>query len=127
VSDVLIGKVRRDLLWNGQPGPRNRNDVGRRTPLLAYVLAGPRVSEGCGLDGQHLDLASHPGRVRIAVTKTSAGDALERVMGCSLDEAYELLGGRLGRARASVPNLYPATESPPCSLSSGSRRAQKPP
>jgi integrase len=71
---VLIGKVRRGLLWNGEPGPRNRNDVARRTPLLAYVLAGPRVSEGCGIDGHHLDLASHPGRVRIAGTKTSAGD-----------------------------------------------------
>jgi hypothetical protein len=42
-------------------------------------------------------------------------DALERVMGCSLDGAYELLGGRLGRARrarVSVPNLYPATKKP---------------
>ena len=42
-------------------------------------------------------------------------DALERVIGCSLDEAYELLGGRLGRARragVSVPNLYPAEKKP---------------
>jgi integrase len=241
VSDVLIGKVRRGLLWNGEPGPRYRNDVARRTLLLAYVLAGPHVGEGCGIDGHHLDLASHPGRVRIAGTKTSAGDrsvpllpalrdalvahradfpfgpkdpvfatrnrrrntpnnvrktvlnpvveranelaadgrepiahltphsrrrtfasilavceisqrravelvghrdyeltakvyqqdidlsdefidALERVIGCSLDEAYELLGGRLWprpTGRVSVPNLYPATKSPPPSLSSG--------
>ena len=37
-------------------------------------------------------------------------------MGCSLDEAYELLGGRLGRARnrrVSVPNLYSATKTAP--------------
>jgi hypothetical protein len=36
-------------------------------------------------------------------------DALERVMGCSLDEAYELFGGRLGRRRrdrVSVPNRH---------------------
>jgi integrase len=62
------------LIWSGEPGPRNRNDVARRAPLLLYVLAGPRVSEGCGVDGHHLDLSSHPGRVRIAGTKTSAGD-----------------------------------------------------
>ena len=39
-------------------------------------------------------------------------DALERVIGCSLYEAYELLGGRLGRARrarVSVPNLHPGS------------------
>jgi integrase len=235
VSDVLIGKVRRGVVWNGEPGPRNRNDVPRRTPVLTFVLAGPRVSEGCGIDGVHLDLASHPGRLRIAGTKSSAGDrwvpllpalrdalithradfpfgagdpvfvtrngrrntpnnvrktilnpavaranelleadgrepiahltphslrrtfasilavceisqrravtlvghrdyeltarvyqqdidlsdesmyALERVMGCSLDEAYELLGGRLGRARSrrvSVRNLYDYEKNP---------------
>jgi integrase len=74
VSDVLIGRVRRGLVWYGEPGPRHRNDVPRRTPLLTYALAGPRVSEGCGIDGVHLDLASHPGRLRIAGTKSSAGD-----------------------------------------------------
>ncbi len=74
MSDVLIGKVRHGLLWAGEPGPRNRNDVPRRTPLLTYVLAGPRVSEGCGIDGVHLEPAGRPGRLRIAGTKTSAGD-----------------------------------------------------
>jgi integrase len=74
VSDTLVRRVRRGELWNGEPGPRNRNDVARRAPLLFYALAGARVEEGVGVDGRHLDLASHPGTVHIAGTKTSAGD-----------------------------------------------------
>jgi integrase len=67
VSDTTIRKVRR-----GEIVGRRRNDIARVTPIMLYVLAGPRVSEGCDLDGIHLDLAG--GRIHIAGTKTSAGD-----------------------------------------------------
>ena len=192
VSDTLVRKVRRGELWNGEPGPRNRNDVARRAPLLFYALAGARVEEGVGVDGRHLDLASHPGMVHIAGTKTSAGDrkvpllpalrdalikrsaggdgrepipkltqhvlrrtfasilyvcevsqrraialmghadykitaqvyqqeldlsdqsidALEQVMGCSLEEAYELFRGRPRRARRGPGLLYRSCTAP---------------
>lgn len=74
VSDTLVRKVRRGELWNGEPGARNRNDVPRRVIVETLVLAGPRISELCGLDGPHLDLAG--GRVRISrsATKTDAGE-----------------------------------------------------
>jgi integrase len=69
VSDTTIRKVRR-----GEILARRRNDVARRTPLLLYILTGARVEEGCGIYGVHLELASHPGRVHIAGTKSDAGD-----------------------------------------------------
>jgi integrase len=74
VSDTLVRKVRRGELWNGEPGARNRNDVPGRVIVETLVLAGPRISELCGLDGPHLDLAG--GRVRIprSATKTDAGE-----------------------------------------------------
>src|SRR3954452_15353547 len=52
VSDTTIRKVRR-----GEILARRRNDVARVAPIALYLLAGPRVSEGCDLDGVHLDLA----------------------------------------------------------------------
>jgi integrase len=74
VSDTLIGKVRRGELWNAEPERRNRNDVPRRVIVETLILAGPRVSELCGLDGPDLDLAG--GRVRVprSATKTDAGE-----------------------------------------------------
>jgi integrase len=74
VSDTLIRKVRRGELWNGSSEPRNRNDVPRRVIAETLILAGPRVSELCGLDGPHLDIAA--GRLRIprSATKTDAGE-----------------------------------------------------
>ena len=74
VSDTLVRKVRRGELWNGEPEARNRNDVPRRVIVETLVLAGPRISELCGLDGPYLDLAG--GRVRIprSATKTDAGE-----------------------------------------------------
>ena len=62
VSDTLIGKVRRGELWNGTPAPRNRNDVPRRVVIDTLILGGLRVSELCGLDGPHVDVAG--GRLR---------------------------------------------------------------
>lgn len=67
VSDTTIRKVRR-----GEVIARRRNDIARVAPIMLYVLAGPRVSEGCDLDGIHLDLAGS--RIHVPGTKTSAGD-----------------------------------------------------
>jgi integrase len=74
VSDTLIGKVRRGELWNERAEPRNRHDVPRRIVVETLILAGPRISEFCGLSAHHLDLAA--GRLRIPrdVTKTDAGE-----------------------------------------------------
>lgn len=97
VSDTLIRKVRRGELWNGRAEPRNRNDVPRRVIVETLILAGPRISELCGLDGPHVDLGA--GRVRIprSATKTDAGErsiplvpALEERLG---DQARRYPGG----------------------------------
>lgn len=74
VSDTLVRRVRRGEIWNGSPGPRNRNDIPRRLLVDVLLFAGLRVSEFCGLDVEHVDLQR--GRVWVprAVTKTAAGD-----------------------------------------------------
>jgi integrase len=74
VSDTLIGKVRRRELWNERAEARNRHDVPRRIVVETLILAGPRISEFCGLSAHHLDLAG--GRLRIPrdATKTDAGE-----------------------------------------------------
>ena len=74
VSDTLIRKVRRGELWNGAPAPRRRNDVPRRVVIDTLILGGLRVSEFCGLDTAHVDIAG--GRLRIprSVTKSDAGE-----------------------------------------------------
>jgi len=74
VSDSLIGKVRRGELWTDHAEARNRNDVPRRIVVETLILAGPRISEFCGLLGGHVDVAS--GRLRIPreATKTDAGE-----------------------------------------------------
>jgi integrase len=74
VSDTLIRKVRRGEIWNGAAGPRNRNDVPRRVLVDTLILAGLRVSELCGLDGPHIDLAGARIRVPRLATKTDAGE-----------------------------------------------------
>jgi integrase len=73
VSDVLVGKVRRGECWPGEPGPRNRNDIPRRSVLGALVLAGPRVKELCWFDGHHVDLPGRRLRVPAIGTKSVAG------------------------------------------------------
>lgn len=50
ISDVLVSKVRRGLLWAGEPGPRNRDDIARHASRCA-------ISELCGLTGRDVDLA----------------------------------------------------------------------
>ena len=74
VSDTLIGKVRRGELWNGTPAPRNRNDVPRRVVIDTLILGGLRVSELCGLDGPHVDVAGGRLRVPRSATKSDAGE-----------------------------------------------------
>jgi hypothetical protein len=80
VSDVLIGKVRRGLVWNDA---RTGNRRQKRVIIGALVLAGPRISELCGLPDDRLDLAG--GRIVIAPrdmdltgpqTKTFAGERI---------------------------------------------------
>jgi integrase len=73
VSDVLVSKVRRRLIWNGEPGARNRNDVARHAILATLVLAGVRISELCGLEGRDVDLAGRRIRIRREITKSDAG------------------------------------------------------
>src|SRR4051812_48390319 len=80
VSDVLIGKVRRGLVWNeARSGSRRQ----RCAIVGALVLAGPRISELCGLPDDRLDLAG--GRILIPPrdidetgpqTKTFAGERI---------------------------------------------------
>ena len=74
VSDTLIRKVRRGELWNGGPAPRSRNDVPRRVVIDTLILGGLRVSELCGLDGPHLDIAGGRLRVPRSATKSDAGE-----------------------------------------------------
>jgi integrase len=76
VSDTLIGKVRRRELWNERAEPRNRHDVPRRIVVETLILAGPRISEFCGLSAHHLDLAAGRLRVPRDVTKTDAGERI---------------------------------------------------
>lgn len=80
VSDVLIGKVRRGQVWND---PRTGHRRQRRAIVGALVLAGPRISELCGLPEDRLDLAG--GRILIPPrdddetgpqTKTFAGERI---------------------------------------------------
>ena len=74
VSDTLIRKVRRRELWNGLSEARNRNDVPRRVIVETLILAGPRISELCGLDGPHVDVAARRLRIPRSATKTDAGE-----------------------------------------------------
>ena len=74
VSDTLVRRVRRGELWNGEPERRNRNDVPRRVIVETLILAGLRVSELCGLDGPHVDLAAARLRVPRSATKSDAGE-----------------------------------------------------
>ncbi len=74
VSDVLVGKVRRGLIWSGAPEKPNRNDVPRRAIVEHLLLLGVRVSELCGLLGHDADLAARAVRIRREITKTDAGE-----------------------------------------------------
>ncbi len=74
VSDVLVGRVRRGLIWNGSPEKPNRNDVPRRAIVEHLLLLGTRVSELCGVLGYDADLPARCVRIRRAVTKTDAGE-----------------------------------------------------
>jgi integrase len=95
VSDTLVRKVRRGELWTEAPGPRRRNDVPRRVVVETLIFAGVRVSELCGLDAEHLDIAG--GRVRVPRTATKT-DASERVI-----PAVPALRERLTEHRMDYP------------------------
>jgi integrase len=74
VSDTLVRKVRRGELWNAAAGARNRNDVPRRVVVDTLILAGLRVSELCGVQAPHVDIAGARIRVPRSATKTDAGE-----------------------------------------------------
>jgi integrase len=74
VSDTLIRRVRNGELWKTGGQARNRNDVPRRVVVETLVFAGLRISEFCGLDAHHLDVAAGRLRVPRAATKTDAGE-----------------------------------------------------
>jgi integrase len=74
VSDTLVRRVRRGELWNGKPESRSRNDIPRRAIAETLILGGLRVSELCGLDGPHIDLAAARVRVPRLATKSDAGE-----------------------------------------------------
>lgn len=75
VSDVLISKVRRRLLWDVEPDLRSRNEIPRLAICATLDLAGLRNRELCLLDGEHMDFAA--GRIRVPRVKS---DASERVV-----------------------------------------------
>jgi len=74
VSDTLVRKVRRGVIWNGAAGPRNRDEVPRRVVVDTLILAGLRVSELCSVDAPHVDIAGARIRVPRSATKTDAGE-----------------------------------------------------
>jgi integrase len=75
VSDVLISKVRRRLLWNVEPDARGRHEITRLAICATLALAGLRNRELCLLDGEHIDVAA--GRIRVPRVNS---DAFERVV-----------------------------------------------
>ena len=109
VSDVLIGKVRRGLVWNDGRAGNHRH---KRAIIGTLVLAGPRISELCGLPDDRLDLAS--GRILIPPrdmdetgpqTKTFAGERVIPMVPALRDilvESRASSGG--GSAESSGPN-----------------------
>ena len=96
VSDTLVRKVRRGELWNGEPERRNRNDVPRRVIVETLILGGLRVSELCGLDGPHIDLAGGRLRVPRLATKSDAGERNVQIV--------PALQSRLTEHRERYPN-----------------------
>jgi integrase len=74
VSDTLVRRVRNGELWKTSSEDRNRNDVPRRVIVETLVFAGLRISEFCGLDAHHLDIAAGRLRVPRTATKTDAGE-----------------------------------------------------
>ena len=106
VSDTLIRRVRNGELWKTGAEDRNRNDVPRRVVVETLVFAGLRISEFCGLDAHHLDVAAGRLRVPRGATKTDAG---ERVIPTSpgtpgaADRAPDGLPGAAKRRRPSRP------------------------
>ena len=66
VSDSLVSRVRRGLVWSTAASA-----PARRPVVATLLLAGPRVSELCALDVRDVDLANR--RLLIADAKTDAG------------------------------------------------------
>jgi integrase len=75
VTDGLISKVRRRVLWDGEPEARSRFEISRLAVCATLAFAGLRNRELCLLDGEHMDFAG--GRIRVPRVKS---DASERVV-----------------------------------------------
>jgi integrase len=110
VSDTLIGRVRRGLIWNGTPERPNRNDLARRAIVEALVLLGPRVAELCGLLGHDVDLARRRVRIRREITKTDAG---ERVIPMLPAVRERLIDHRARRPDGARDPIFPTRNARP--------------
>ena len=71
ISDTLVRKIRRGEVWI-EDSERRRNDIPRLAIVATLVLAGPRISELCLLDGSHVDLAQR--QIHMPRVKTDASD-----------------------------------------------------
>jgi integrase len=107
VSDTLIGKVRRRELWHERAEPRNRHDVPRRIVVETLILAGPRISEFCGLSAHHLDLAG--GRLRIPRDATRPTPASAKSRSCPSCASTSPTTASTSLRPAASPPSRPAT------------------
>jgi integrase len=125
VSDSLIGKVRRGELWTDRAEPRNRNDVPRRVVVETLILAGPRISEFCGLLGGHVDVAG--GRLRIPreATKTDAGERVVPLVPALRERIVEhRMNYPTGPAEPAFPTRTERRSVPTTSVAASSRRSE---
>jgi len=104
VSDVLISKVRRRVLWDVEPEARSRNEIPRLAMCATLAFAGLRNRELCLLDGEHMDFAA--GRIRVPRVKS---DASERVVPMVPALREILLGHRAEHPYALSDPVFPTS------------------
>ena len=97
VSDTLVRKVRRGELWNDGRA-RNRNDVPRASIVDALILTGLRVSELCGLDAAHVDLAGARVRFRARPPRPTPASACSPLLPAAARAARRAPHGPPGAA-----------------------------
>jgi hypothetical protein len=127
VSDTLIGKVRRRELWNERAEPRNRHDVPRRIVVETLILAGPRISEFCGLSGT---ISTSPPACGYPATPPRPTPANGRSRSCPSCASTSPTTASTSPPQAASPRSRPATtraRTPTtCALASSRRCASAP-